>query len=84
MQTHEPGTLHCPDMYIKADQAEVIYNDPITQAPALLKAWEDANDHPAPATPRHYGSMFLFRAGMMYGIRKERARRKRAGMEARS
>ena len=84
MQTHEPGTLYCPDMYIKADQAEGMYNYPITQAPDLLKAWEEANDHPVPALSRRYGSMFLFQAGMMYGIRKERARRKLAGMEARS
>lgn len=84
MQTHETDPLYCPAVYIKADQAGVEYPDPINQAPDLLKAWEEANDHPVPALSRRYGSMFLFQAGMMYGIRKERARRKRAGMEARS
>jgi len=84
MQTHEAQPMYCPALYIKADLAGVDYPEPINAAPDLLKEWEEANDHPSPILTRIYGSMFLFQAGMMYGIRKERARRKRAGMEARS
>lgn len=80
---NEAAQLYCPTLYIKADLARMNYDDPVNKAPDLLKEWEEANDHPAPLMTRIYGSMFLFHAGMMYGIRKERARRKRAGMEAR-
>ena len=80
MQTHEAEPMYCPDVYIKADLSIVDYPAPINEAPALLKAWEEANENTDPYMTRYFGSMFLFRAGMMYGIRKERARRKRAGM----
>lgn len=82
MQTHEAKLMYDPALYIKANLATNIFDEPTTEAPALLEAWKKANDYPDPCLSRVYGSMFLFQAGTMYGIRKERARRKRAGMEA--
>ena len=86
MKTYNTVPAFNTDQFIKLDHIRCDYGPGSNEAPQLLQAWIKNEEDSTPPfdTIRkyrlevicHFGAMFLFECGRIYGIRQERARRK--------
>lgn len=84
MKTYQAEPKISAEEYIRLDGFTLDYAGGACKAPEILAAWlkkqeSDTMPHGSGYKDhliRHFGAMFLFECGRIYGIRQERARKK--------